>query len=210
MTILFDLDGTLIDSTDAILESFEVAYKAIGEIVPSDEDIKSLIGYPLDDMFVKLGCKRDKLKYVAAFKEHYRIISKEKTVLLSLVEEALSEASQFATLGVVTTKTGKYSAELLKHMNIMKYFDVLIGREDVQNPKPHAEPILRAIGELSSDKNSTWMVGDTILDLNSALNAGVNGIGVTCGYGKEKELQNYTNYVVSDSYSAVKLIQSLK
>ena len=210
MTILFDLDGTLIDSTDAILESFEVAYKSFGEIVPSNEDIKSFIGYPLDDMFVKLGCKRDKLEYIDVFKEHYRSIFKEKTVLLPLAKEALSEASQFAMLGVVTTKTQRYSKELLEYMDIMKYFNVLIGREDVQNPKPHAEPILKAVRELSSDKHNTWMVGDTILDLNSALNAGVNGVGVTCGYGKEEELQKYTNYVVSDSYNAIKLLQSLK
>jgi len=60
MTILFDLDGTLIDSTDAILEGFEVAYDTFGEISPDDEEIKSLIGYPLDVMFERLGIKGDK------------------------------------------------------------------------------------------------------------------------------------------------------
>jgi len=57
MTILFDLDGTLIDSTDAILESFEVAYDTSGDTVLDSEDIKSLIGYPLDIMFEKLGIR---------------------------------------------------------------------------------------------------------------------------------------------------------
>ncbi len=210
MTILFDLDGTLIDSTDAILEGFEVAYRAHGESVPSSDTIKSLIGYPLDIMFTKLGCKGNVWSYVDAYKKHYRIISKEKTYLLPKAKDAIELASQFATLGIVTTKTGKYSQELLNHMGIMKYFDVLIGRENVENPKPHSEPIVKAMKSLNSQKNSTWMVGDTILDLKSAKNAEINSVGVTCGYGEKIELQKYTNYVLSSTYLAVKLIESLK
>jgi len=209
MTILFDLDGTLIDSTEAILESFEVAYDTFGERVPESDDIKSLIGYPLDDMFERLGVKRDKMDYVDAYKEHYRIISREKTKLLPFAYQAIKKASQFATLGIVTTKTGRYSRELLEHMQIMNYFDVMIGREDVQNPKPHEEPILKALDILNTDKIDTWMIGDTPLDLQSAKNAQIKSIGVTCGYGKKKELQNYTNYVVTNTYEAVKLINSL-
>lgn len=209
MTILFDLDGTLIDSTDAILEGFEEAYKFFNEEVPNCNTIKSLIGYPLDEMFEKLGCKGDKWDYVDAYKLHYRKISREKTSLLPMAKEALEEASKFATLGIVTTKTSKYSKELLEHMEIMHYFDVLIGREDVLNPKPHEEPILKAMKALNSSQNSTWMIGDTALDLNSANNAGVSSVGVICGYGEEKELQKYTKNVVSNSFFAVKLIQSL-
>lgn len=210
MTILFDLDGTLIDSTDAILEGFKVAYKSFGETPPSDESIKSLIGYPLDVMFEKLGfCGQNVWDYVDAYKKHYRLISKSGTSLLPFAKEAIDEASKFATLGIVTTKTGRYSKELLEHMGIMQYFDTLIGREHVEYPKPHAEPILKAMKELKAQNISTWMVGDTILDLNSAINAKVNSIGVTCGYGEEKELQNYTNYVVSNTYEAIKLIKTL-
>lgn len=210
MTILFDLDGTLIDSTDAILEGFEVAYKNFNEDIPCDKDIKSLIGYPLDDMFEKLGCRGDKWDYVAAYKEHYRIISKAKTTLLPMAKEAIEEAASFATLGIVTTKTARFSRELLEHMEIMNYFDILIGRENVENPKPHEEPILKAMSNLKSLKNTTWMIGDTILDLHSAKNAQIKSVGVTCGYGDEKELRNYSNHIVSDAYLAVKLIRSLK
>lgn len=210
MTILFDLDGTLIDSTDAILESFEVAYKSFKKVVPDHDEIKSLIGYPLDNMFERLGIHADKWDYVRAYKEHYRVISRAKTTLLPLALESIKEASTIASLGIVTTKTAKYSQELLEHMEVMQYFDVLIGREDVDNPKPHEEPILKAIKNLNSDKNTTWMIGDTALDLQSARNAGVKSVGVTCGYGKKKELDNYTQYVVNNAYEAVKIIQNNK
>ena len=206
MTILFDLDGTLIDSTDAILEGFEVAYETFGETTPDYDDIKSLIGYPLDIMFEKLGIRGETYSYVDAYKKHYRIISKAKTTLLPLAREAIEDASRFAKLGIVTTKTGHYSRELLEHMDIMQYFDVLIGRENVQNPKPHAEPIHKAIKHLDASYESTWMIGDTLLDVNSAKNAGIKSVGVLCGYGKRSDLEKYTNYITDNAFDAVKLI----
>jgi len=205
-TILFDLDGTLIESTDAILESFEAAYDTLGELSPHKDDIKSLIGYPLDIMFTKLGIKGDVWSYVSAYKEHYRLISKAKTSMLPLAINAIEEASRIATLGIVTTKTARYSRELLEHMNVMHHFKVLVGRENVENPKPHAEPILKAMELLNSDKDLTWMIGDTILDLNSAKNAGVKSIAVLCGYGAKRDLQEHANFVVNDSLEAVRLI----
>lgn len=206
MTILFDLDGTLIDSTDAILEGFEVAYETFGELTPDSDDIKSLIGYPLDIMFERLGIRGETLNYVDAYKKHYRIISKAKTTLLPLAREAIEEASRFAKLGIVTTKTGHYSRELLEHMDIMQYFDVLIGRENVKKPKPHAEPIHKAIKHLDASYESTWMIGDTLLDINSAKNAGIKSVGVLCGYGKRSDLEKHTTYITDNAFDAVKLI----
>ncbi len=206
MTILFDLDGTLIDSTDAILEGFEVAYDTFGETTPDSEDVKSLIGYPLDIMFEKLGIRGETMKYVDAYKKHYRIISRAKTTLLPLAREAIEEASRFAKLGIVTTKTARYSEELLEHMGVMHHFDVLIGRESVQNPKPHAEPIHKAIKHLDASYESTWMIGDTLLDIHSAKNAGIKSVGVLCGYGKRSDLEKHTKYIADNALDAVKLI----
>ena len=145
--ILFDLDGTLIDSTEAILESFHYAFDSLTINRPDDKYILAEIGHPLDIMFTSLGVKDDIIwNIVAKYKEKYRLISKEKTFLLPKAEESLIEASKIARLGVVTTKTTKYSVELLEYMNIKDYFEVFIGREDVINPKPHPEPILKACG----------------------------------------------------------------
>ena len=206
MTILFDLDGTLIDSTEAILESFEVAYKTFGKTAPDAEDIKSLIGYPLDIMFTKLGIVGETREYVHVYKNHYRIISEAKTTLLPLAREAVERAARFAKLGIVTTKTSIYSKKLLEHMEIMHHFDTLIGRDSVQNPKPHAEPIHKAIKHLDASYGSTWMIGDTILDLCSAKNADIKSVGVLCGYGKEIDLSKHTKYIADNAFDAVGLI----
>ena len=208
MIILFDLDGTLIDSTEAILESFHKAFEIHGAVSPSDEMIKSLIGHPLDYMFVHLGVEEKKVwDFVASYKEHYRQISTQKTVLLPRAEETIELASTFATLGIVTTKTGRYSKILMEYFGVMEKFAVLVGREDVEEPKPAAEPILKALSQLPARDEEVWMIGDTTMDLLSAKNAGVNSIGVRCGYGSNDELNAYTNVIFSDAYEAVSYLK---
>lgn len=211
MIILFDLDGTLIDSTDAILESFHNSFKVHNYPNPQDEDITALIGHPLDVMYRELGIKEDVVwDYVHTYKEHYRLISTKKTTLLANAKDAILRANKFATLGVVTTKTGKYSKILMEHFDLMKYFEVLIGREDVQNPKPHAEPILKALENLDSSNKEIWMIGDTRLDLISAKNAGVNSIGVLSGYDSCDILKKHSNVIYSDVLEAVEYLRSRK
>ena len=207
MIILFDLDGTLIDSTEAILESFAVAFESFGVAVPKDALIEAEIGHPLDVMFMTLGIAEEKVwDYVHAYKMHYRKISCEKTILLPEAREAVELASKHATLGVVTTKTAKYSIELLEHMGLMHYFEVLIGREDVKNPKPDPEPIYKALSALPSDTHQCWMVGDTCMDINAAKAAGVESVAVTCGYGTEEVLQKCTTNIEKNALEAVRYI----
>jgi phosphoglycolate phosphatase len=207
MIILFDLDGTLIDSTEAILESFDIAFKTFDSPVPDEELIKAEIGHPLDAMFATLGVEEDHVDaHVQAYKMHYRKISCAKTVLLPEAREAVELASQHAVLGVVTTKTAKYSIELLEHMGLMTYFDVLVGREDVENPKPDPEPILKALSKLQSNKSKYWMIGDTPMDILAANAANINSVAVTCGYADEASLLKHTDNVSRTALEAVKFI----
>ena len=210
MTILFDLDGTLIDSTEAILESFHNSYKVYDRKSPDDEEIKALIGHPLDVMYGELGIEEDKVwEFVDTYKQHYRVISRQKTIMLPRAVEAIELASKHFQLGIVTTKTGRYSQELLEHFNLMHHFEVLIGREHVDNPKPHAEPILKAMKSLTCKSENTWMIGDTRLDLASAKNAGINSIGVLSGYDNQEQLATLCDIIKKDSYEAVQyLIQN--
>lgn len=210
--ILFDLDGTLIDSTDAIVSTFHHSFEKMNyDFKGDDEDIKSLIGYPLDIMYLELGVPQDIVwDYVKTYKDRYKEISKQQTELLDFAKESLQLANSFARLSVVTTKTGLYSEQLLEHMDIMKYFEYVTGREHVENPKPHPEPIHKTLELMNITQTSDiWMIGDTELDLIAANSAGVNCIGVLSGYGKEEKLKEYTSYVVNNSLEAVKLIKEL-
>ncbi|SFV64381.1 Phosphoglycolate phosphatase [hydrothermal vent metagenome] len=206
--ILFDLDGTLIDSTDAILDSFRVAYESFDLEVPKDEDIVAEIGYPLDDMFISLGIERDRVdEFVAAFKQNYRKISRDKTTLLPFAKEAVEEAFKIARVGVVTTKTTKFSTQLMSYLGLMSYFEVFIGREDVKYPKPHPEPILKALERFDIDKSRCWMVGDTCLDIDSAKSAGINSIALLSGYGTEEQLAKCSATIKKNSLEAVTYIK---
>lgn len=210
ITILFDLDGTLINSSPAILESFDFAFKSFKKTTPENHEISSLIGYPLDIIFEKLGVDQGEVDdYIKAYKSCYFKIHNSKTKLIENAKDAILLAYEFANLGVVTTKTGSASKKLLEHFDVLKYFNIVIGREDVVHPKPNPEPIFKAINFLHV-KNSTevWMIGDTILDAKAALCASINIASVLCGYGKKADLEKYTKNIFEDTLEAVKYIKN--
>ena len=212
MIILFDLDGTLIDSTEAILESFHHSFKVNGLEYRDDEKICSLVGYPLDVMFSELGVDESMMDdCIASYKMHYREISNQKTILLDGAREAIELAGSFAKLGVVTTKTARYSKELLEFFGVMDSFEVLIGREDVANPKPDAEPILKALEHFNEEdsKDGVFMIGDTKMDLLSAKNASVESIAVLSGYGTRESLERYTTNIFDTTLDAIKELMEL-
>ncbi len=207
--ILFDLDGTLIDSTEGIVKSFDYAFEAFGKTAPKSEDICSLIGHPLEYMFVKLGAKEDLVDaYIAKYKENYRQISTQTTKLLPQAKEAIELASHLAPIGVVTTKTAKYSKDILSHFGVLKHFSAIVGREDVVHPKPDPEPILKALEKLKiKPSKNVFMVGDTKMDMKSALDAGVNAVGLECGYGHKKDLLLYATNIRKNAFLAVDFIK---
>ena len=212
--ILFDLDGTLIESTDAIISTFLHTFKELDfDFKYSIDDIKSLIGYPLDIMYKELGVEDEKVwEFVNSYKNRYRVISKEQTTLLENALEAVQLASQIGRVSVVTTKTRMYTMPLLEHFGIAHFFEIVTGRENVENPKPHPEPILITLEQMNYNKDlhDVWMIGDTKLDLIAANAANVNSIGVLCGYGEELELREYTNFIQNDALSAINFLKNLE
>ncbi len=209
--ILFDLDGTLIDSTEAILEGFHHTLQTYGYGGHTDDkQIAALIGHPLDSMYRELGVEEALIwECVDTYKAYYQRIFKEKTVLLECAREAIAEAAKIARLGIVTTKTGKFSKELMEHFGVMDAFEVLIGREDVTHPKPHAEPISRALELMNRTNESCWMIGDTNLDILSANHARINSVAVSSGYESYEELCKLGVEVKVDALEAVRYITSV-
>ena len=162
-------------------------------------------------MYENLGVQKSIIpEIIMTYKEHYRDISTQKTMLLQNAKEAVELASKFATLGIVTTKTGKYSRILMEHFEIMHHFEVLIGREDVENPKPHAEPIIKALEKMDTKNREIWMIGDTKLDLIAAKNANINSIGVLSGYEGHETLKMFTNVILNDALEAALYLQNRK
>lgn len=205
--ILFDLDGTLIDSTEAIVNGFYKAFRSYNLTEPTKAQICSLVGHPLEYMFGSLGVKEHLIAdFIAIYKDDYRQNYLAQTTLLPGGFEAVSKASEFANLGVVTTKTSLYSKNLLENLGILKYFSVVIGRDDVTHPKPNPEPILKALEAIGKSPKS-YMIGDTPMDAKAAKSAGIFSIGVTCGYESRENLESICDYVCLDTLSAVEYIK---
>ncbi|GAD18057.1 HAD family hydrolase [Helicobacter fennelliae] len=205
--ILFDLDGTLLDSAEGIYESFCRACE--DDYKPTLQQVRGLIGLPLEEMFRFVGFdKEESKKRVIRYKNHYRRICIEKTKLMPYATEALILASQFAHLGVVTTKTALYSKQILEHFGLLKLFQVVIGSEDIDRPKPDAEPILKALNFFPiTPKERIYMIGDTIYDIKAAKNAKINSVWVKNGFGKD--LQKETQLSFNTIYDAVLYIQKI-
>ncbi|WP_104742580.1 HAD family hydrolase [Helicobacter cinaedi] len=210
--VLFDLDGTLIDSTQAIYASFSQAYLAMNDTPPSLEQVKSGIGHTLESMFLQNGVKKQNVdEYVKHYRVAYRRLMEQGTHLLPNAKEAIILAHSFATLGVVTTKRGDFSQILLDKLGVWEYFSGIVGIESVSNPKPHAEPILKVLemldkgGEIQKDR--IYMIGDTILDIQAAKNAKIQAVGVLCGFGKKEALEKSQAPLCENTLEAVEWIK---
>ena len=207
--ILFDLDGTLIDSTKAIYASFCEALEAFGYPKPNLDSVKATIGHTLEDMFLAHQIPEGRVgEFVQSYRNAYHAKMEAGTTLLPNAAEAIRLAASFADLGVVTTKRGDYSTRLLHALGVGEYFGCVVGVESISRPKPDSEPILKALESFSNAAVAQkYMVGDTTLDLESAKRAGISAVGVLCGYGKEEALRAYNVPICVDALAAVREIE---
>lgn len=205
--LLFDLDGTLIDSTQAILESFVNASLFFGyNFKGREEEIQALIGSPLREMFVKMGLPQGEIEEcVKLYRSNYERIYLQKTILLPKVMDSFKTLPSSYLLGVVTSKSSFFSKKILENLGMIKYFFRIVGIDDVKEPKPSAEPIFKALEGLEYDKSQVYMIGDTFFDMQSAKNADVVGIGVQGKY--DKNLKEYTDFVFEDIQQALEYIK---
>ena len=210
-TLLFDLDGTLIDSTSAILDSCKSAFEILGLKPALDDDIKALIGFTLEQMFITLYKDKEELtsSFVEAYRQKYHQIYLKQTTLLPKAKEALELADEFADLAVVTTKDSRFTKPLLEFLGIATFFKALVCRNDVEFAKPHPESILKALTLLHKNKENAFMIGDTRLDVLAAKSAEISYVALNCGYENEESLKKYSEIIKENAYEAVSYIKNL-
>ncbi|GIM45603.1 pyrophosphatase PpaX [Collibacillus ludicampi] len=173
-SILFDLDGTLLDSRKSVIQAtYETACKFLPERL-SYEDINARFGEPFSEFvsFVGLEAQADELLayYMAQVeKNHDRLVRPYPFVI-----EGIALLREKYQLAIVTNKERRLVMRGLNHFGLSDAFDVIVCIDDVQHGKPSAEPILKAISLLGSTPDRCLMVGDTIFDVMAAENAGVD------------------------------------
>lgn len=204
--VIFDLDGVLADSTEAITKTFNGVLSKSADISVSNKKIVEMIGMPLDDMFER--CLPAKIKYKsgdcsAAYRKIYGKVCVKWSKLYKGVVETL-EYLKSPVLAVATTKYSKEAEILLNGLGIRKYFKFVLGIDHVEKPKPHPEIINKLLDLTGSSKDKTAFVGDTTYDILAGRAAGVKTIAVTYGFQKKTMLRKAKPDFLIDSLPELK------
>jgi pyrophosphatase PpaX len=180
-TVLFDLDGTLVDSGAMILASFRHATRTVLAREIADEELVAAVGGTTiyDQMRTFDADRVDQL--VDAYREHNTPLHSELEAFEGV--DALLEtlAAERRRLGIVTSKRRKTLDLALEVLGIASHFDTLVTTDDTERHKPHPDPVLLALERLGSDPVDAAFVGDSPFDVAAGKAAGVYSVGVTWG-----------------------------
>jgi HAD superfamily hydrolase (TIGR01549 family) len=189
--VCFDLDGTLVDSQDTILESTKAALDQLKISYKIDEDIfTNMIGMHFVDIFEKLEIDvSDFEKFITIYKSLYFDFM-DSSYPYPGVREILKYLNKHQIkVSLLTTKVQDQAEKIIDHFNLRSYFNYLMGRRDGLAHKPSPESLLHICKELKIGPMETLMVGDTELDIQCGKNAGSKTCGVLFGYRSKEQLE---------------------
>lgn len=176
-TILFDLDGTVIDTNELITHSFEYTFDQYG-LAFSHEEILTFNGPPLIETFTKINPNKA-VEMVETYREHNMKYHDEYVKVYPNVIETLQTLKERnKKLAIVTAKMRAGAIHGLEITGLKPYFDEIVTVDDVKHPKPHPEPVIKAMKALDGKPQSTIMIGDNYHDIESGKNACVKTAGV--------------------------------
>ncbi|MDR1712624.1 MAG: HAD-IA family hydrolase [Coriobacteriales bacterium] len=186
--ILFDLDGTLIDTKGLILRSFRHATRTVLDRVIPDDVLMDMVGIPLRDQMEKLSPEHaDEL--TATYREHNHRLHDELIRGFAGVAETLEQlAAAGLRLGVVTSKRNALAQRGLDCFDLGGYFELLIGSDDTSRHKPLPDPLLLAASRLSVEPARCAYVGDSPYDMQAARAAGMLAVAALWGMFERQRL----------------------
>lgn len=188
--IIFDLDGTLVDSRIDITNAVNFTLKKVGLKEKSVSEVSSYIGTGVEGLIRKsLGENRDNLfnRALSVFGKYYRNHSTDSSVLYPHVKEILEYFKNKRKI-IVTNRKHEFALPTLKTLGINEYFEDITGGNNIGCMKPSSCPLNRAIHKLKMDKEKTIIVGDMDLDILAGKAAGILTCAVTYGIGKKEDI----------------------
>lgn len=190
-TILFDLDGTLIDSVELILSSYRHTLKVHRGTVPPDETWLQGLGTPLVAQFRTFTDDAGEIDAMVATYREYNLAHHDDAVrAFPGVRDAIESLSRRRIrLGVVTSKVREGAYRGLRRCGYDGLFEVVVGADDVERPKPDPEPVHRALELLAVPGDHTIFVGDSPHDLVAGRAAGVQTAAVSWGPFPRSDLE---------------------
>lgn len=200
--IVFDWDGTLIDSIARIVSSMQNAASICGLASSSDNDTKAIIGLSLSKairvLYPEISFNLEQ-QLIDEYKRQYRETNITPSPLLEGVHPLLTHLkNQNRSLAVATGKAREGLARVWKETNMAEFFNSSICSDEAAS-KPNPDMLIRLLEEFKIEPEQALMVGDSIHDLKMAANAGVDSIGVTMGVDDKRELIKYNPVTIVHS-----------
>lgn len=190
--IIFDVDGVILDSTQAIITNYQETAKKIGARVPTDKEVRKLLGQPSRiNLKVLFGDDKE----ARAIYDEINKITHLNLKLVPNAKKTLRELPQ--KKAIVTSKRLPSLKEQLK--DYLKYFDAIVTPEDTVKQKPDPEPLLLACKRLGVPPNETIYIGDATRDLETANNAGIRFVALAYTGATSREFKEAGAQTIIDS-----------
>jgi pyrophosphatase PpaX len=201
--LLFDLDGTLVDSIELILNSARFAFEGFAGQAPTEEQWRAGIGRPLVTMFRVFAPDEAEVDRLLGRYREYQLANHDRLLRaydgIVPVIQALDEAGH--PMALVTSKSDWLARRALDHVGLTAAIPVVVGADSCDNHKPHPEPVERALALLGATAQNAVFVGDSPHDVEAGRAAGVFTIGVSWGAFSREEMERSGADVVLDTVS---------
>lgn len=203
-TILFDLDGTLTDSGEGIMNCAKLALSHYGLPIPSEAELRTFVGPPLHESFIRYGVPAEEAaNAIKIYRSRYIPIGKFENHpydgIRELLEQLQKEGHQ---LYVATSKPEETAVEILEHFDLSKYFTAICGASSDFSRSTKADVIAYLLARCSG-QGQTIMVGDTAFDVLGAKAHGIPTIGVAWGYGNVEDMEKAGAAAIAHSVGAL-------
>jgi len=218
-TILFDLDGTLVDTAPDLMRAHNHVMNRFGYPTKSTEEIRNLVGQGAGAMlgrsiwgqakkeFGKVQDENIKKEMVKEFVDFYgKNIVNESTLIKGVKEFLIWAKKENISMAVCTNKQENLSIDLLKKIGIYDFFEYVAGHNTFDYCKPDPRHLTSVIEILDGDINRSLMIGDSETDANAAKAAGIPIILLEDGYTEKNTTEIYHNHLVKDFVNIEKII----
>jgi phosphoglycolate phosphatase len=188
--MFFDLDGTLTDSGEGIINCATLALEHFGLSVPSREEMGVFVGPPLDKTFIEFGVPAEKTQEaIDVFRSRYLVVGKYENHPYPGIHDLLRRLkSQGHRLFVATSKPEETAVDILHKFELAEFFEEICGASFDHSRVHKADVLAHLLGKIGGAENAL-MVGDTEFDVLGAAAHGIDTIGVSWGYGKAEAME---------------------
>ena len=200
--VIFDFDGTLADTKENIILTFQMTMKELGVEIKSRQECAATIGLTLEDAFKVLYPGMAAEKYILLRDTYRRIFKENRKILVpGLFPEVMETLEELHRRGyLMSIASSRLSPSLhsfLEDMKIAHLFEYAVGGDNVEHPKPAPDAVLQILRHYNLSAEEAFVVGDMPFDINMATNAGVKSCGVTWGNADAAQLkESGANYVI--------------